>query len=98
MAENVITLPTQRQRADGLWVCEAHPTYARVDIAGCPGCAEDRAEAWREEGRREVLREIPEAYDREERCVYCDADMLTQQPHKPACLWLQAQAVKDAQE
>ncbi len=97
MAENVITLPTQRQRADGLWVCDAHPTYARVDIAGCPGCAEDRAESWREEGRREVLREIAQMEPGSPSDSYCTFCGALAKYHKPACLWLQAQAVKDAE-
>ena len=53
---------------------------------------------WREEGRRDILRQIaamPEHYDNHE-CAFCGncSCGTPQELHKPDCLWLQAQAVK----
>ncbi len=63
------------------------------------------AEAWREEGRREVLREIAKMdplcgpYHDEDNgsCHFCfehEMTTLMRDRHKPDCLWLRAQAVK----
>jgi hypothetical protein len=57
----------------------------------------------REEGRREVLREIAKLDPIEQNsdhCYYCGSwpgDPMMREAHEPTCLWLQAQAVKDAE-
>ena len=56
-------------------------------------------EEWRAEGRREVLREIAkidEWVNDGVFCAFCDRSKWDD-AHKPTCLWLQAQAVKDAE-
>ena len=58
-------------------------------------------EDWREEGRRDILRQIDcigyvESRDDSDACFYCEAivSKTGAVTHKPDCLWLQAQAVK----
>ncbi len=57
----------------------------------------------REEGRREVLREILACeqwwytWQDDTFCRFCDASTVDMTGHDHACLWLQAQAVKDAE-
>ncbi len=60
------------------------------------------AEAWREEGRKDVLREIAAIKDPESGyegfCLFCEASIKipiedgVYERHKPSCLWFRAQS------
>ncbi len=62
------------------------------------------AEAFRDEGRREILKEISKCEEIRCSATYCEAEcFFCGNPsiggaliHEPSCLWFRAQAVKDA--
>ncbi len=81
-----------------MWQCLEHPRFFMVPGQQCPECASERVEAYRQQGRDEVLREIADVEPMQEQgmmgesiCVFCNS----QYEHEPNCIWLRAsQAVK----